>query len=364
MKYSPLFEIRLQHTYYNDGRCVDFEIQPDAKTIQLLKNYRAVLIPLSDGMRVVTVVTESGDAFIPFTADIVLGFELRLLNPQFQLVTDQQAFSALISPLYSNATLSGESEKELDLISNEAWGHETFQVVTPASEESFVLRNKPLEGLTKTDFTIETSGQVSAVATYSEADKLISVDSQMASEGESFTVKYPSKPKMPKGTFALIEIHMNDSLPNLATPQSVPRQFQISFQAKQATWVYYCVTDLENIDTDYQIVDAPPVDEDTALAFSAANRRNLATDPDPLDDFSQELAERYPSLKRYRFLSDAPVDCRQKAHKHLSLQVNGNKVTAALPNPSFRNFSTGRVMVGDTLQQQDWLYEVVKVLTQ
>lgn len=364
MKYLPLFDLRMRHAYYNNGRSPDFLIEPTHETARLLNNFRSMTKILPDGLRVVTAVKDSAEAFIKIPPGTVMSFELRLQNPEFALISDPRDIATSVSPLYSNANLSREEETEIELSSKEAWTQETLDVAEPSPAESFVLSGKPIKGVTVENFKLESAGPVAAVVAYDAQDNLISVDSRSASQGQKFTLKYPVTAPIPHGVYALIEIHVNDSLPNIAKPSKQSRQFHISFRAKQATWAYYCVTDLDNADTAYHIVDTPPAEEGAPLIFSDVNRRNLSADPDPLDDLAIELAERYPSLKRYRFLSDAPVACRQKAHKHLALQVNGNKLSGALPNPSFRNFSTGTVKVGDTLQQQDRLFEIFKVLTQ
>lgn len=362
MRYLPLFELCTRHAYYSDGRSPDFVIEPTSETSRLIKNTRCIIKALPDGLRVVTSVKDTGDTFIPFAAGTVLGFEMRIKNPDFALITDPADISTAPSPLYSNAAIAVD-EKELELTSNEVWSEETFNVTKPSSAETFVLRGTPIDGVALADFEIVPADSVAAVVAYDAQDKLLSVDSQAASPGDAFIIKYPVYAPMSRGVYARIEIHINNTLPNLAKPSKQPCEFQISFHAKKAKWAYYCLTDLDNADTAYNIIDTPPINEDTPLVFSDANRRDLNTTPDPLDELAVELAERYPSLKQYRFLSDAPVTCRQKARKHLALHVNGIKLPGVLSNPSVRQFSTGNVKVGDIIQQQDWLFEIVKVIT-
>lgn len=364
MKYVTVFEVRIKHEYYSDERCTDFTITASPDTLQLLKNHRSLIRTLPDGLGIITQVMDDGHALLPFIKDQVLTFELRLQNPDYMLITDSADIPASAAPLYSNDSLSGNDVSELTLSSRQSWDTEYFEVEKPEMGEAFVLRGKPLSGISIDDIKLTAEVGGISLLGFSDIDKRITVDTTAADAGQGFTIRYPVAPVLPEGVFAHIDIHINGSLPDVSKPLDQAREFTIRYRAKQATWAYYYLTNLDNADSAYRIVDTPPADESAVLAFNDANRRNLITHPDPLDNLASELAERYPELNRFRFLSDSPVRCRQKPHKHVSLHINGNKLTGVLPNPSYRNFSTGRIMVGDTVQQQDWLYEVVKILTQ
>lgn len=364
MRYLPLFDLRVRHPFYSGGQSPDFLTKPTTETEQLLRNHRSMVKDLPDGLRVLTAVTDSAKAFIPFLPGVVFAFEMRLKNSDFALITDMHDIAAAASPLYSNASLSSEDDVELELTSREAWAQESFRVAELSNAAHYVLSGKPIEGTIAANFDTQSTGSIPEIVDYLAEDKTIIVDSQSMSPGQVFTVKYPVAAHREQGEFARIEIHANDTLTNLQALTKKSREFHISFRAKQAKWAYYCVTDLANDETSYRIVDTPAEGQGAPLIFSEANRTDLTAQSDPLDDVAGELAEHYPSLKRFRFLSDESVECRQAARKNLALHVNGNKLPGALPNPSFRNFSTVRIKVGDTLQEQDWLFEIVKVLTQ
>ena len=92
----------------------------------------------------------------------------------------------------------------------------------------------------------------------------------------------------------------------------------------------------DNVDAAFRIEDqdAPP------LVFSEKNRRDLNAQPDPADEVAQTLAERYPNMKRWRFVSDDLVPCRQQARKSLQLYQGDHRVVASLPNPAPGKYAT------------------------
>ena len=174
---------------------------------------------------------------------------------------------------------------------------------------------------------------------------------------------YPIRLHLVRGVFADVEIRVNETLPQIDRLSEAPREFQIAFEAKLARWTYYCVTDLKSNSEDFGIANTSSAGATPGLTFSEDNRTDLNQAPDPSDGVASALAERYPGLQRYRFLSDDPIPCRQAARQNLEFRLNGNRLIASLPNPSIRNFATMRVQVDGTLQKQDTLFQVVKFLT-
>ena len=363
MKFLPLFELRVRHAFYSDGRCADFAIEPTLETQRLLRNHRSITRRLPDGLRVITAVTDAGNVFIPFSKGAKFAFEMRLENAEFPLFTHLGEVGAQAAPLYTNAALPAPDALELGLRSAEAWFKETLAVSDPSASERFVLGGRPIAGLVAGDFQVESAGSIQRVAGYDENNKLISVDSRSALQGQAFTVTYRLQPVMGRGVWARIEIHANDTLPKLQAPSEPPREFRVSFRAKRARWAYYCVTDLGNAVTAFSIVDTSSSGEVLPLGFSESNRTDLGTHPDPSDPVPGELAERHPKLRRFRFLSDEPIACQQAARKGLEFHLDGSRLPGPLPNPAFRDYSTIRVKIGGAMEEQDSLFAIVKVLT-
>lgn len=159
------------------------------------------------------------------------------------------------------------------------------------------------------------------------------------------------RPPRTGNVFADVEIHYGEQLPEIA---GGPKEFQVSFQARQARWVYYVVTDDD--DGQFRIEDksAQP------LMFGDPNPIDLSRQPDPADQIAQALAQQYPELRLLRFVSDDLIACRQQARRSIQLRLDGSQVIAALPNPALYNCSTVQVTRDGSAQREDALFHVVK----
>ena len=277
MKFLPLFDLHLTHPYYTQGRCPDFQIEPTLDTHRLLNNYRCVLKPRPNGVRVFTAVTDQGAPFISMVEGAIFAFHLRLQNPDFALFTDLTELTQTAAPLYTNAGLSPGDPVQLALLS-------------PCA-------------------------------------------------------------RLEKGVFADLEIRHNDSLPEIADG---PGEFHVTFKTKQARWKYYVIADKVNGKFRIEDRDASP------LVFGDKNRTDLNRHPDASDDVAVALAEQYPDLQRFRFVSDGSIPCRQAPRKNLQLYLNGNRIYGPLPNPALRNNTTTEIKVNRTLKQEDAFFHTIK----
>jgi hypothetical protein len=365
VKFRPFIELEVAHPYYTDGRCPDFSIEPTPETGRRLNNYRCILKPFLNGVRILTEVTAEGSQFIPWPQEQALTFRLRLQNPDFALFTDLAEISQAAAPLYSNAALNAGKPAQLALTSRRAWATEPFVVSQPGQAEPFIVRGRPVAGQPLSAFTIEGLGQVAQPASYDPTTRVIAVNTRTAHPGDAFKISYETAPPRARGVFAEVEIQLNNTMPDLAAG---PGQFQVAFSAKKARWKYYLITD--RVDTRFQIEDkgAEP------LAFSDKNRTDLNQQPDPADEIAQALAEQYPHMQRWRFVSDEPVPCRQQARKSIQLRLNGQPLFEALPNPSPRNYAQSRSQTdpsaslrtgfGNEIREEEALFQVVKYFTQ
>ncbi|HZF48949.1 MAG TPA: hypothetical protein VE093_09885 [Polyangiaceae bacterium] len=106
MKRAAILELRLKHTFYLDGRCPDFTIEPSAETTRLLQRHRCLLRSTPDGVRVITPLDGSQPA-LPLPDGAALHFYLRLENSDFALFTDLTGINltGTPKPLFTNAGL-------------------------------------------------------------------------------------------------------------------------------------------------------------------------------------------------------------------------------------------------------------------
>ena len=319
MKFLPFLDLRLTDTYYADGRCPDFWIEPTGETQKLLKNYRGVLKPTPNGMRIFMPVTEQNVPFIPLPKETTFAFQLRLHNPDFALFTELTELIPVAAPIYTNATLSSGQSGQLALVARQVWSTERFIIRQPAQEDRFVLQGRPLTGLQLTDFKVE-GGVLNSVTRDDEGTKIITIDSKAAKQGDAFSIRYPITPQRASGVFADVEIHYDDSFPAIVEG---PKAFQIAFKAKQARWKYYIITDKTN--AQFRIEDKNAA----SLMFSVKNRTDLKQQPDAADNMAIMLAAQYPDTQQWRFVSDDLIPCQQAARKSIQLFLDDHQVVGA-----------------------------------
>ena len=135
-------------------------------------------------------------------------------------------------------------------------------------------------------------------------------------------------------------IELNGAPLNIANG---PSKFEIQFQAKQAKWKYYLITD--NASNKFSIEDK----DDSSLVFGL-NRAG------GLDSIAQMLAGQYPNMQLSYLISNNLIACQQQARKSIQLNLNGHTVLEHLPNPSLRNYATNE-------KQEEVLFQVIKYLT-
>lgn len=64
MKFAVIFDMAVRHSYYADGACPDFAIEPSTGTARLLRNYRCVVKPRKDGLQVAAELGAGGSPVI------------------------------------------------------------------------------------------------------------------------------------------------------------------------------------------------------------------------------------------------------------------------------------------------------------
>ena len=281
MKYSPVFNLAIRHSYYLNGVCRDLSVVATQETQRLLKNHRCLLRARLDGVLCSIEMGDNGLPLIGVETSAKLSFNLIQQNADFGLVTDLEKIpqkAPLIVPAEPDVAKGGTSQLTLGAT---ALGRVIFA----------------------------------------------SVD-------------------IPGSVFS--------------KPGSEPAQFFIDFQAKQARWIYYWVTDMKLAGKDVRIVDLES--SATPLVFSPSNRTDLVQSPDPNDSLAAELATRYPGLNRMRFASDNAVPC-QESPRRLTLQLDGHNFPDSLPSLSPRSYTHWPFTSQRNLVQQSALFQVVKYVS-
>lgn len=172
------------------------------------------------------------------------------------------------------------------------------------------------------------------------------VGAAAGSDGTVLVLAAPesSAASLPQAAFAELLLRCDSTL---------GQSFRLTFAARRMRWAYYCVVDQIPSGVNLRIVDASPSGTSDVLSFADSNRTDLGSHPDPDDAIGQQLASRFPTMRRIRLLSDSPVACRQEARKYLELRLADERIVAPLPNPSLRNMAA-----------KDVLFEVIKYRSQ
>jgi hypothetical protein len=322
MKYLQLLSLEITHEYYANQRCNDFQMVPAPATQALLRNCRCILKFFPNRMRILTPVSDQGIPFIALSEDLSLRFELRLQNPDFALFTDMTAISAAEFPLYTNNGV----EPNLHLFSRPEKITESLVVSRPAEKEQFILSRNPHPALQPGDFDLEGLGAVSHPESFDATAKIITMNSKSAAPGSQFTVTYTSAPPLKRNVFAKVEISFENPL---MRKMDTDKNFRVVFAANKARWKYYVVIENNTFSPTIE-------DKDKVVIFN--DRTDLSKVPDPSDEIAKKLIEQFPNRRHFRFVSDSFIPCRQTARKAIQLQLNGEKVVDALPNPSLQNY--------------------------
>ncbi len=115
MKYQPLLDLRLRHSYYSDGRCPDFTLALSESSRQLLDSRRCLYRIDSDHVRILGPVDDEQHLLIPFLPGSQLRFELVLQNPDFPYFTELGESTAPSARLYTPSASSGDGPVALEL---------------------------------------------------------------------------------------------------------------------------------------------------------------------------------------------------------------------------------------------------------
>lgn len=190
------------------------------------------------------------------------------------------------------------------------------------------------------------------------------VDAQAAPRYKNGSVPAPYEPlalgslqdpdRLPDGVFATAEVAYGSAASPAATGY---REFGVEFTASRARWSYYCITDLAPEAGKLTISDGAGTDP---VVFGPANTRDVVAQPDAADPIAGMLAERYPDLRRLRFISDKAVVSLDRAHQRLELRLDGERVAGPLPTPKLSANSTVEVIVDGNPREEASRFHIVK----
>jgi hypothetical protein len=106
LRFTRLFELRINHAAYPGGRCADIRIEPRTAHptgVRTLARHRLLARARPHGLEVLAQVDDGADVFrsaLPVASKLVFGFELRVTGSEFATVTDLQAWAGQDQPVY------------------------------------------------------------------------------------------------------------------------------------------------------------------------------------------------------------------------------------------------------------------------
>ena len=350
MKYVELFRLALEHGYYPDLRCPDFQIEAGSKTQKFLKDLRAQFQPFPGEIRVLIPTDNNKTPFIRLPAFSVFTFHLRLENPNFSLFTDMSTFNKLAKPHYVN--VKAKKKQALKLVSQLTKVTDNFTVRNPSENEQFSLSGRPQPYLRLTDFVVTGLGLNSGLNSYTPSTRTFMLKTQDFPVGEPFTITYPVMSSLQPGVFADIEIKLDTHSAKL------PRNafdFKVVFKPKEARWIYYVITNKSENKTVVPTIK----DKDQEILFNDEERIDLTQTPDAADEIALGLASQYPDKQIFRLASSTLIPCRRGVRKNIQFYLDGHKVLDALPNPILQNST----ILTKNRKKEFALYHIVKYFT-
>ena len=137
MNHHILFDFNLRHSYYSDGQCRDFTIEPLPKTLRLLRNGRLRMQTSTGALRVIAPCLDDNALFIPLPSDAVFRFYLHLHSEHFLTYTDLPNPDRAMLYLLGNESDTENFSQELARTSTERPSHlpksfSTFAIVSIA----------------------------------------------------------------------------------------------------------------------------------------------------------------------------------------------------------------------------------------
>ena len=277
MKYQPYLSLSVEHPYYYQNLCRDFELTPTYICQKILKGHRFVIKTAINGLKLLMPVNSEEFPIFPLNSAVIFTFLLKLENPNFASFTQ---FKETYQP-----------SKHLYVFSNEA------------NHDNLTLKSQLIE--------FERLTLAKIALTQIESDNLTENFSKL----ELRCGAIAELNSMKRGQiFGLVEIH---------PPTSQNQEIIIPFQAKKQIWSYYLITDKGALNNGFSIKDPNNV-----LTFQKVPKDNS-------DRLWSSLEQRFPDSQTILLRSESPVDCHEIGKSQLQLIKQGvdKPWIPNLPNP-------------------------------
>ncbi|WP_346293028.1 hypothetical protein [Sphaerothrix gracilis] len=271
MHYQPYLSLKLLHRYYQKQACPDFVIEPTAVCQRWLRGHRFILKPRENGLQMLVPLV-SDQPMIPLAEPLNLTFLLKLKNPAFVSFTQLDPQYRTGRSLYVFSHGVGSPADTLEL------------TATVLQREAL---SRPVEQQTALERRCSAIAELHALRR--------------------------------SAVFGVVEIQAEAWPSDL----SQPRDFTLTFQAKQQTWTYYLIASQRSAAEEFSIQDKA-----TEISFTPAA---IA----PRDRVTAAIQQRFPQSQPILLKSAAPVACQEAGRPNLQLFRQGHTQPwiPHLPNP-------------------------------
>ncbi|WP_020536954.1 hypothetical protein [Lewinella cohaerens] len=248
-KYSPLFQIDIQHSYFSSGICPDFQIQPSPVSQRLMSTYGIRLQPTPKGIKVYQGFEdiEGSEAVSKVDTPIVLTFFLKSSDPlfynytQLDLITGKKA-----KPFFSN-TLPSDVDGIIPVsITNKAIFtslHQTINFSPPKEASSITAK---LYTITGENFHKEVlDSEVAETGTFQlnipqdradEGEFLLNLETEDGQIQEQSL--YLLSEQTSSAAVCVVQIVINPSVAQALLNGQGPI-YQLDFSPRETIWRYY-----------------------------------------------------------------------------------------------------------------------------
>jgi hypothetical protein len=340
--YKTLFEVVIDHEYYDDNSCNDFIIKPLPETIRLLSRFRLLLRNEINGFRILYQIADvNNKPFLELDEGMTFNFSMHLKNLAFYNFTELSYPSKNEIFQFKNSTSVKTDENETSI---------DFKIETE-SESVIQIRPKIFHyGFTSKSDSVR-------LLIKSSADTPI-VDKQLVSHNKDFEEQI-NLSSFPAGEYSiqtiineeieydqkifttnLIEFRKPFGLISIQKDPSIGYEkvsrFHIEFQNKSVPWKYHL-----KLNKDYNGFDISIVDKENYKLKSSRYRRKLKFVKRDRSDYSKGKTLEFESgiWKNKKFWPKS-VPIYETPKKNLRLTISNeieNIMYNHLPNPSINN---------------------------
>ena len=115
MRYLPIIQLDVAHSYYQNGYCPAFHIEPDRKTKKILRDHRCIFKSRPGGFLVAQTVNDNDVPVIELAVSTKFRFMMWPADANCLLFTDMSNFYSHRTALFTN---KGVDDNKLKLTSD------------------------------------------------------------------------------------------------------------------------------------------------------------------------------------------------------------------------------------------------------